>query len=180
MKSWNIKFSQNNFILCFFLHTDKHLAILSLCTSDIQSMQIFGLVYYLSTVQTSPLHVSCYPYMETNVFLVCSWISIKSYDIFCLTEMFQQLHLIIVSKYIYLVIVTNDRSSIYVSIMIIQCTTSLPLMYYWLQQRAYWLVGSINGNHFESAHHKFDSDQVWSKLSYLHVWHKNHQNYKFH
>ena len=119
MKSWNIKFSQNNFILCFFLHTDKHLAILSLCTSDIQSMQIFGLVYYLSTVQTSPLHVSCYPYMKTNVFLVCSWISIKSYDIFCLTEMFQQLHLIIVSKYIYLVIVTNDRSSIYVSIMII-------------------------------------------------------------
>jgi hypothetical protein len=38
-----------NYILCFCLHTVKHLAALSQCTSDTQSIHIFGLVCYLST-----------------------------------------------------------------------------------------------------------------------------------
>ena len=75
-----------NFILCFCLHTDKHLAVLSQCTSDTQSIHtlslasspvlgrrihLFQLFYYLSTARTSPFYVRCctykmYMYMYEN------------------------------------------------------------------------------------------------------------------
>ena len=60
---------------CFFLHTDKNLAVLSQCTFDTQSIHIFGLVYYLSTAQNSPFYIRCYTYgnqcfvlFEVNVY----------------------------------------------------------------------------------------------------------------
>jgi len=62
--------------LVFFLpHTDKHiveveyLAVLSQCTFNTQSIHIFGLVYYLSTVRISPFYIRCYTYGKQSFVL---------------------------------------------------------------------------------------------------------------
>ena len=53
----------------FCPHTDKHLAILSKCTFDTQSIHIFGLVYYLSSFRNSPFYIKCYTYGKRSLVL---------------------------------------------------------------------------------------------------------------
>ena len=53
----------------FCPHTDKHLAVLSKCTFDTQSIHIFGLVYYLSTSRNSPFYIRCYTYGKRSFVL---------------------------------------------------------------------------------------------------------------
>jgi hypothetical protein len=53
----------------FCPHTDNHLAVLSKCTFDTQSIHIFELVYYLSTSRNSPFYIKCYTYGKRSFVL---------------------------------------------------------------------------------------------------------------
>ena len=82
-----------NFILCFCLHTDKNLTIYP----SIHTHQ-YTLLDYIIYLLPRLVHFMSLLYnihTETNVLLMCidyKSILMKSYCIFCLTEMFQQLH----------------------------------------------------------------------------------------
>ena len=53
----------------FCPHSDKHLVVLSKRIFDIQSIHIFGLVYYLSTSRNSSFYIRCYTYGKRSFVL---------------------------------------------------------------------------------------------------------------